>query len=765
MISSRQIALLVVLWTSTACGQTPDAGATDRRGEVDVRQANTARLGGDPLAQRADSLVRAGRPWRATVLLTPRLRVPDSAPADVRLVGARAAAGWEGWSEVDRILTGASWLDTQFGGEGRELLVRSALERGQDATTDARTALADARDEPTRVVRSVLLARALDRANARDSAATLYSSAAARLPAGGDWLRLRAAGVTSDSAGRAALFRRVKGTAARARIPFTDAQARERTGDLLGAARVYRRAGDEGSAFRAEALAARDDDAKHALVQRIVTYLGGNPNPATARQALEVLDKLQSPLPPADELIAARAAAEHGTPARAVAGFERAGAASLSSRDRLAYGGALLRAGRAADAARQLGSITDAGVAPAAAYQRARALLQAGDGAGARAALRTIPTQFPNAPASGAPALLLLADLQIDDGDASGATASLAELRRKYPDAAQAPLGSFRAGLIAWQSDPKLAGAIFDSVAQRYPNDEEAVAARYWAARTAERAGNKADAERRWRAIIAAAPLSYYAQLSARRLHVRGWTPPMGSDSVAHVAAVDSAVARIATLDRLGMDVESRFELDALGDRADAIPPDAPAIAAALLNAGQPSRALRVAVKALDKGTSSRALYRAAYPMVDGDALAEESRRNGLDPALVAGLIRQESSFNPRAVSVAGARGLMQLMPVVGAAIAKGRGYPLWNPALLFDPDVSLELGTAHLASSMKPGTATARALATYNAGGSRVARWSQRPGTDDPELFAEWIPFTETRDYVRIVQRNADVYRALYNW
>jgi soluble lytic murein transglycosylase len=104
-------------------------------------------------------------------------------------------------------------------------------------------------------------------------------------------------------------------------------------------------------------------------------------------------------------------------------------------------------------------------------------------------------------------------------------------------------------------------------------------------------------------------------------------------------------------------------------------------------------------------------------------------------------------------------------MPTVGAAIARSRRYPLWNPALLFDPDVSLELGTAHLASSLKRGMPPARALAAYNAGASRVARWLQRPGSDDPELFTEWIPYTETRDYVRIVQRNANVYRALYDF
>jgi soluble lytic murein transglycosylase len=226
---------------------------------------------------------------------------------------------------------------------------------------------------------------------------------------------------------------------------------------------------------------------------------------------------------------------------------------------------------------------------------------------------------------------------------------------------------------------------------------------------------------------------------------------------------VDGAVARIAVLDRLGMDVEARFELDALGERAERTPADAAAIAQALVAAGEPSRALRVAVKALDGAGASRPLLRAAYPMVHADALVEESRRNRLDPALIAGLIRQESSFNPKAVSAAGARGLMQLMPPVGAAIATTHRFPIWNPALLLDPDVSLELGTAHLATSLTRGAPPARALAAYNAGGARVARWVQRPGSDDPELFAEWIPYTETRDYVRIVQRNAEIYRALY--
>jgi soluble lytic murein transglycosylase len=105
----------------------------------------------------------------------------------------------------------------------------------------------------------------------------------------------------------------------------------------------------------------------------------------------------------------------------------------------------------------------------------------------------------------------------------------------------------------------------------------------------------------------------------------------------------------------------------------------------------------------------------------------------------------------------------MQVIPAIGQEIATSLDFPVWYPALLVDSDANLQLGTAHLASFVKQYQALPRVLAAYNAGGSRVTRWSTKNGMSDPELFAERIPFVETRDYVRIVQRNADVYRSLY--
>src|SRR5256885_242010 len=108
-------------------------------------------------------------------------------------------------------------------------------------------------------------------------------------------------------------------------------------------------------------------------------------------------------------------------------------------------------------------------------------------------------------------------------------------------------------------------------------------------------------------------------------------------------------------------------------------------------------------------------------------------------------------------------RGLAQVMPDVGERLAKELKYPVWDPVLLYQPDVSIQLGAFHLHELVGRYDQRARILAAYNAGSPRVERWSKRIGVDDPEVFAEQISFVETRDYVRVIQRNEDIYRTLY--
>ena len=189
-------------------------------------------------------------------------------------------------------------------------------------------------------------------------------------------------------------------------------------------------------------------------------------------------------------------------------------------------------------------------------------------------------------------------------------------------------------------------------------------------------------------------------------------------------------------------------------------------MANALRAEGLASQAIRLARKALAQGAPADArTYRLLYPVVHQDALLAEAAEQGLDPSFVAALIRQESMFNPTATSPAGARGLMQVMPQLGGRLAESLSYPVWDPVLLYQPDVSLQLGSYHLQELAVRYTEPSHVLAAYNAGARRVERWAKRTGVDDPEVFAERIPFVETRGYVRIISRNQELYRSLYQW
>lgn len=772
MLSIRLSSLLLCLTFSAACR---NGSAESSAGDVALAGKSpslTRAIAADSTLVAAERALASGHAWQATRLLAPVLRDPARRTPAALLLGARAAAGWDGWSEVDRLLRGQPWLGTEFDGAGYELLARSALERGSDtvvAAAYADSALRRAKAARERATRTVLLARALDRLNQRDSARANYDRASQELHDISDWLLLRAAGVTDDSASRARLFAGVHRPAARERIEWTEALARERSGDLAGAAARYQRLGSMANAFRLRLASAPDTAAREAIRSEIVQFLRTKAGTGEARQAVDVLDKAFPTLTPSEELVVARSANASGPVARAVNAYARGiTAPEATSKDRLDYGVLLIRAGRNRDAPAVLEQVrAPANLAAEAAYQRGRALLLGGNGAAARSALRAVAQTYRADTNGAASALYLLGDLATDDNHDDEAQGFFRTLYRGYPTSARADDARFRSALIDYiQGDRRQAAVSFDSLVRLYPRSSEATAARYWSGRAWAAAGDRTRAASAWREVIAREPLSYYAGASAKRLGTGAWSPP-GGDSASRyprVPAVDSAMRRITQLEQLGMDTEARFEYDAL-ESAATTADRMLATANALREHDQTSRSIRLAWKIIDGGTRDARAYRLAYPVVDQPELVRQARARNVDPTLVAGIIRQESSFNPRAVSVAGARGLMQVMPSVGQQVARSLGYPLWDPGLLFDADANLELGIAHLASSIRQYDDIVRVLAAYNAGGSRVTRWSAKKGTDDPEIFAERIPFTETRDYVRIVQRNAELYRVLYSW
>ena len=718
----------------------------------------------DSALAHADEAMERGRPWQATRILAPWLR--DSSrrtPAAVYLA-ARAASEWKGWSEVLQLLAREQWIDSLYSGSGRVLLARAALERRQDSLALGHAARAVQRHPSGE--RLLLLATALDRLGARDSAAALYAHAAERLPVVADWLLLRAAAVTDDSVARAGLYSRLTNPLARGRIPWADASAHERTGDLEGAARRYAAAGDRLMSLRLR-LASTPDSAPRAALRRDLLALAAARAGGAAREAVAILDSLFTPLAPAEELVVGRAAAESGLPARAVSGFARAAAAGLgSSEDRFAYGTALTRLGRNGEAALQFKLVREPkSLAALAAYQSARSLVRDGQLEKGRAALVEVARKYPRDTAAAASAFFLRGDLASDDRGDLEARRLHRLVAARYPTSRFAPTSRFRAAMIALLGgQPKVAAQEFDALAERYPNSDEAMGATYWAGRAWADVGDSALARGRWLTVTARDPLSYYAGLSARRLGTSAWVPPAATDSFPADPDLDRQVSRAALLARLGLAAEARWELDRLARSTDSSPERLLVLANAFRSQGLASQAIQLARRALARGAPADArTYRLIYPVVHEEALFAEATEHRLDVSLVAALIRQESNFNPGATSPAGARGLAQVMPELGERLARDLAYPVWDPILLYQPDVSIQLGAVHLGELFSRYDQRAHILAAYNAGISRVERWSKRIGVEDPEVFAERISFVETRDYVRIIQRNEDIYRALY--
>src|SRR4051812_15002250 len=366
----------------------------------------------------------------------------------------------------------------------------------------------------------VLRARELDRADSLEQARSAYEDAAKRLPQVADWLYLRAAGVTADSAARAGYFAKVRTDVARDRIRWTDAIARERTHDIPGAIRVYSALGSRLDALRLRVSPPSDDAAKNAARRDLLSFISQSNNSPDTREAIGLFDKVFTTTTPAEELTIARAAAKSGLPDRAAAGYAKALGARLGSvNDTFGYASVLYRLRRYADAAEQFARVTSPSpLAAGAQYQRARAQIALGNTAAGRATLRSLTTAFPK-DTSAASAMLLLADLATDENRDQDARQTLLAMLRQFPSGKQATSARFRAGMISYiQGDRRGAVAEFDSLVARDSSGTEALAAAYWAGRSYAALGDKAKSRARWQWVVKDEPLSYYAVLSAKRL-------------------------------------------------------------------------------------------------------------------------------------------------------------------------------------------------------------------------------------------------------
>jgi soluble lytic murein transglycosylase len=156
-------------------------------------------------------------------------------------------------------------------------------------------------------------------------------------------------------------------------------------------------------------------------------------------------------------------------------------------------------------------------------------------------------------------------------------------------------------------------------------------------------------------------------------------------------------------------------------------------------------------------------ILKVIFPLAYWNSIKRESVARGLDPYVIAALIAQESTFDPKIRSVANAWGLMQIVPATGRRLARNLGIRNFTTARLTDPELNIKLGTYYFSRLVQQFGGTYYALASYNAGENRVVRWkAERPGVDEDE-FIDDIPFPETQNYVKRILGTAEDYRMLY--
>ncbi|MBO9326399.1 MAG: transglycosylase SLT domain-containing protein [Roseiflexus sp.] len=379
-------------------------------------------------------------------------------------------------------------------------------------------------------------------------------------------------------------------------------------------------------------------------------------------------------------------------------------------------------------------------------------------------------------------------------GNGDAAAQQRIDLGRRYPSLPLAQEAWFAGGLHLFASGQAVqAHQVWNELAA-VATGAVALRARYWAGRAALATGNGEEGRTLLDQVIAFAPDSYFAA-RARALLNRQETgaiapdDPMSPDDWRSIEewlatwagepppdvtnpADDPTVQRARELDALHLRVEAMAEWSAALATRNDNPYALYLLARYAYEQGAASIALRAAnrlIRLSPGGAASDAplaLRRILYPVPFTATVLTRSREFGVDPALMYALLRQESAFDPAATSWAGARGLAQVMPATGRGIAQALGVTGFREADLYLPDLSIRFGAFYLSRQMTAMNGSIEgALAAYNGGPGNARRWSGGAPITDPDLFAERIDFEETRNYVKSVIAQYDVYRRLYRW
>ena len=351
----------------------------------------------------------------------------------------------------------------------------------------------------------------------------------------------------------------------------------------------------------------------------------------------------------------------------------------------------------------------------------------------------------------------LAAWLRYDAGDFAAAAKSLDLFAREHPRSRRVDEARWFAAWSRYRLGRRAEAARGFARLSRGPLAD---AAAYWQARLAGGARRRA----LYRTAVIEGGDGWYALLARARLEALGEpvaeqarpvqrplpeAPP--PEAAVHVTAATELMG-------LGLTGPGLDELRALA-RTRAARPAAAVIAQLAAFAGDAELPFRMARDHL--GLTGRAL-RWAHPEPYPDLLPAQAGGFAVDPALLLAVMRRESSFRPEIRSGAGAEGLLQLLPATAERLAVVLGVPAGLGARLAQPSVSVALGAHYLGLLTGRFEDEAAAVAAYNAGPRAVAAWARDRAGMPLDAWVECIPYRETRQYVKIVLADWDVYRRL---